>query len=305
MPREPVTVSVVVITNRGGSALEEALRSVVEQDYRPLELVLFANGASVDGPDVGDDGQLTLVTGGADRNLGVAGGRNAATRLASGELILFLDDDATLRPGSIKSAVEVIRSSPRVGAVAFRIVEPETGDTIVWLYPQDMNEFADRQFDAPWVLGGAHLIRRDLFERLRGFWEGFFREMEEIDLSWRLLDADRTIRYDPHAAIEHPLPPRRSYRYAVPSHLTMIWRLLPIPLALRQSVVMLALFTGRAVYQRELGDLARGVRAAVPGIRRGLRERAVLSGATIDYLRSMHAQGRFGQRLSWSLRRRA
>ena len=67
------------------------------------------------------------------------------------------------------------------------------------------------------------------FEALDGFWEGYFREMEEIDFSWRLLDAGWSIRYEPRAAIEHEERTKRLYRYAVPSNMLMLWRLLPAP----------------------------------------------------------------------------
>ena len=148
-----------------------------------------------------DDG-VSLRTGTTDTNLGVAGGRNAAARLARGTGSSSSTTTRILRPGCRAAAVGGTRAA-RTGAVAFRVIDPDTDATAVWFYSQDAAEYGEQAFDVPWVVGGGNLIRRDLFESLDGFWEGYFREMEEIDFSWRLLDAGWRIRYEPRAAIEH------------------------------------------------------------------------------------------------------
>ena len=294
-------VSVVLISQHSSAALARAIESVVAQDYRPLEIVLLGNGGPLEEPELPADADVSLRLGTTADNLGVAGGRNAAARLATGDWLLFLDDDAILRPGAAAAAVAATRSG-EAGAVAFRVIDPDTDATAVWFYPQDAAEYGELAFDVPSVVGGGNLIRRDLFEQLDGFWEGYFREMEEIDFSWRLLDAGWRIRYEPGAAIEHPERTKRLYRYAVPSNVLMLWRLLPAPLALRQTAVKLPLFAFRAVRFGELGDFLRGMAALVRGAPRVLRERHVLGSPTIAHLRALHASGGFGKRLQWSLR---
>ena len=296
-------VSVVLIAQHTSAALLRAIDSVVEQDHRPLEIVLLGNGGPLETPSLPDDSGVSLRMGETAANLGVAGGRNAAARLASGDCLLFLDDDAILRPGSVAAAVGAVAQSG-IGAVAFRVIDPDTDATAVWFYPHDPLEYGERAFDAPWVVGGGNLIRRDLFEQLDGFWEGYFREMEEIDFSWRLIDAGWRIRYEPRAAIEHVERTKRHYRHAVASNILTVWRLLPAPLALRQTALKLPLFAARAVRFGELGDFVRGLTGLVRGAPRVLRERHVLRPSTVDYLRRLHADGGLGKRLQWSLRAR-
>jgi GT2 family glycosyltransferase len=297
------TVSVVLIAQRNSEALGRAIDSVVAQDYRPLEIVLLGNGAELRDLSTPEADGVSFRTGATDENRGVAGGRNAAARLATGDWLLFLDDDALLRPGAAAAAVAA-GSEPGTGAVAFRVIDPDTGATAVWFYPEDATEHGDRSFDVPWVVGGGNLIRRDLFESLHGFWDGYFREMEEIDFSWRLLDAGWRIRYEPLAAIEHPERTARLYRHLVPSNILMLWRLLPLPLALRVTLVRLPLFAVRAIRHREVGDFVQGLRGLLAGAPRVARERHLLSPATVEHLRALHTAGGPGKRLQWSLRPR-
>lgn len=296
-------VSVIVISNRQDEAIARALDSVAAQGHRPLELVLFGNGGRLVAPAGLAEAGLDVRLGHSPENLGVAAGRNAAVALSGGEAVLFLDDDAILWPDAIARAVDALQAAPDVGAVAFRIVDPNTGATALWLYPVEAATWQDRSFDAPSFVGCGGLVRRDVFDRLGGFWTGYFREMEEIDFCWRLLDAGLRVRYEPQAVVEHIERDRRIYRYLVPGNLAMLWRLLPPRLALRQAAVKLPLFAARALRHGEAREFLDGAAATPRLLRRASREPARLSSATVADLRRLYSRGGLGTRVQWSLRR--
>lgn len=296
-------VSVVVITNRQDDVVREALLSLAKQDHRPLELVLFGNGAVLKSPSELEAAGIDIRMGSAPENLGVAGGRNAASPLATGDALLFLDDDAILRPGAITQAVKALESASDVGAVALRVVDPRTQQTALWYYPLDQATWEERRFDATTFIGCGGLIRRDVFERLGGFWTGYFREMEEVDLCWRIMGAGWRIRYEPESVVEHIERERRIYRYSVPGNVAMLWRLLPPGLALRQAAIKLPLFGVRAIRHGESREFLAGLAATPRILRRANRERPSLDARTVGHLRRVHANGGFGQRVQWSLRR--
>ena len=226
-------ISAIVITNRQDDVVADALASLAAQDYRPLELVLFGNGATLEAPRAVVDAGIPVRIGSSPTNLGVAGGRNATAPLATGDALLFLDDDAILRPGAIRHAAQALQSGDDVGAVALRIVDPHTRRTALWLYPMDVAEWEHRRFDAHAFVGCGGLVRREVFESLGGFWTGYFREMEEIDFCWRAISAGWRIRYEPDAVVEHIERDRRIYKFHVPGTVGIYWRLLPPGLALR------------------------------------------------------------------------
>jgi GT2 family glycosyltransferase len=245
---------------------------------------------------------LAVRRGSGATNLGVAGGRNAAAKLATGDLLLFLDDDAVLRPGAVRHAVDALTAADRIGAVAFNVVDPATGEAALWYHPYAASEWSTRGFEASTVIGCGHLVRREVFEALGGYWDGFFREMEEVDFSWRLLDAGWAIRYEPLAVVEHVERTEAHFAQSLASNLLMTWRLLPAGLALRHTTFLLSLFTVRALRRGSLGSLADGLRRAAALAPRSRRERSPLNRATVRYLRQVHACQGPGKRLRWSLR---
>jgi GT2 family glycosyltransferase len=300
-PGEDPRVSVVVLAHRGSAALAKAVRSVVEQDHRPLELVIFENGSTTRVPEIPGDAGVELVRGESEVNLGVAGGRDAAARLACGELLLFLDDDAVLAPGAIGRALDAMRA-PEVGAVAFNVRDPVTRAPALWYHPYAPDDWSGRPFEASSIIGCGSMIRRSCFEALGGFWDGYFREAEEFDFSWRLIDAGWTIRYAPDAVVEHPERSEPHFRFSVSSNLLMVWRLMPLPLALRQTAFLVALFSARALRNGQLRELAAALALAGRAAPRALRDRTPLKPGTVDYLRRVHAPQGLGKRLRWSLR---
>jgi GT2 family glycosyltransferase len=296
-----LTVSAILVAHRSTPALGRAIRSVLEQDHPVHELVLLGNGAAIELPPLAQDAGLAVVTGTSKSNLGVAGGRNAAARLASGDLLLFLDDDAVVRRGSLRRAVAAIES-PGVGAVAFNVVDPASGRPALWYHPYDLSTWSGRAFEAYTVIGCGHLVRRNCFEELGGLWDGYFRELEELDMSWRLLDGGWTIRYEPDAVVEHPERTAKHFRHSVASNLLMTWRLMPAALAFRQTAFLLSLFAARAVRNREVAEFVGALGQALRGARRLARERSPLGQPTVDYLRRVYACQGPGKRLRWSLR---
>jgi len=299
-PLAEPSISVVIIGTEGSRGIERAVRSVFAQEPRPAELVLFGNGGRLTPPSRPPDG-VAVVLGSSERNLGVAGGRNAAAKLASGDVLVFLDDDAVLRSGALASAAATLARRPKVGAVAFSVVDPASGQPALWYHPFEPGVWGRHAFEANSVIGCGHAVRRSCFEDLGGFWDGYFRELEEVDLSWRLIDRGRVIVYQPDAVVEHPERAARHLRHSVRSNLLLLWRLLPAGLALRQALLKSGLFLARAVRHGEMRECLVGFSEAARGVRSA--RRAPLGPETVRYLRRVHAPQGIGKRLQWSLRR--
>lgn len=60
-------------------------------------------------------------------NLGYAAGNNAGIAASSGDAILTLNPDAIVGPGVLDRCLEFLRWNPALGAVAPRLVDPDTG----------------------------------------------------------------------------------------------------------------------------------------------------------------------------------
>lgn len=87
-------VSVVLPTHNRAPLLARAIRSVLAQTYRQLELIVVDDASTDATPDVVrsfKDPRVRYLR--LDRNRRVAAARNAGIREAAGDIVAFLDDD--------------------------------------------------------------------------------------------------------------------------------------------------------------------------------------------------------------------
>lgn len=102
------TVSVIVPTYRRAALLPTAVRSVLAQTYRPLELVVVNDGSPDDTPAVLESLRDQVQTAGVvpvflhQANAGVAAARNTGLGAATGDWVAFLDDDDTWDPRKLE-----------------------------------------------------------------------------------------------------------------------------------------------------------------------------------------------------------
>ncbi|MGM0632412.1 MAG: glycosyltransferase, partial [Pseudomonadota bacterium] len=109
------TVSVICRTI-GRDTLRQALDSVGQQSWRPIELVLVDAADCHPLPDWQADG-IELVRVAPGTALPRSAAANAGLDAATGDFILFLDDDDWILPDHIRQLVEHLSQQPRVGVV--------------------------------------------------------------------------------------------------------------------------------------------------------------------------------------------
>jgi glycosyltransferase involved in cell wall biosynthesis len=104
-------VSAILPTHNRGWILEQAVDSVLNQDYANLELIVVDDGST--------DGTKGLLSIFGDRiavihqaNRGVSAARNTGIRAATGELIALLDSDDTWLPGKVTAQVTFFSNHP-------------------------------------------------------------------------------------------------------------------------------------------------------------------------------------------------
>ena len=113
-------VSIIVLTASGAQHLPDCLDSLGQQDFPRdrLEVIVVDNGSRQDPTDVAErhfPGVRVVRTG---RNLGFSAGNNAGAAAASGQWLLFLNDDTRVAPDGVSRLMAVAhrRGAAAVGA---------------------------------------------------------------------------------------------------------------------------------------------------------------------------------------------
>jgi N-acetylglucosaminyl-diphospho-decaprenol L-rhamnosyltransferase len=212
--------SVIVLNYNGRAWLEPCLGALATQSGAPSFEVLLVDNGSTDG-SIGFVAarfpSLRIVDNG--RNLGFAAGNNAAARAASGEILVFLNNDTV--PASdwlarLNLATLATIDAPGRTLVTSRLVfldRPETIDSAGDGYLRAGGAFkrghgaaaaayaASREVFG--ACGAAFAIERQLFERLGGFDDDFFMVYEDVDLSYRARLAGHACWYAADAVVRH------------------------------------------------------------------------------------------------------
>jgi GT2 family glycosyltransferase len=197
-------LSYIIVTRSRAQWLSGAIGSIRRQATTGYEIVVIINGKDPDTERLIEalEPEVRAVT--LKMNHGVGGGRNAGVALAKGEILVFLDDDAELRDANAAEMVlQHFERDERLGAVGFLVVDAETGRTDHRCIPFRQKRLPSGATEACYFPGGACAIRRQIFDKVGPYDPGLFYSGEELDLSYRLLEAGYTIRFDPTIVVDH------------------------------------------------------------------------------------------------------
>jgi GT2 family glycosyltransferase len=231
MPDAPL-LSVVVVTYNSPDWTRRCLDAVLGDGAPtcPYEVVVVDSGSGRETTD--------LLRGYADRvrvllsadNIGFARGCDLGVEHSRGELVLLLNPDAVIRPGSLDAMVAFLAAHPGAGLVGGRTLRPDGsvdpsscwGRSTLWSLtcfalglstalrrsavfdPESLGRWErDSVREVDVVTGCLLLTRRETWDRLGGLDQRFFMYGEDADLSLRARAAGYRPMITPDAVAVH------------------------------------------------------------------------------------------------------
>jgi N-acetylglucosaminyl-diphospho-decaprenol L-rhamnosyltransferase len=228
---EDADLAVVVVNHNTGTYLARCMESVhvAAGDVR-LEVVVVDN-ASTDGSAeraAAGHPRVTLLAN--PDNRGFARAANQGIAATSAPFALLLNPDAEVIGGTLAALVKVARDRPRAGAVGALVRNPDgtiqpsarriprLGEALghaflgpVWSGNRwtrsytmaDWDRSSEREVE--WVSGSAMLVRREAFEDVGAFDEGYYMYVEDVDLCTRLRREGWSVLFSPELEVVHQI----------------------------------------------------------------------------------------------------
>jgi mycofactocin glycosyltransferase len=202
-------VSIIIPVKDRAEDLRNCLNSLAQLDYPVArrEIIVVDDGSSDATPQVALELGAVLVNSG-EVGGGPAAARNKGAAAASGEILAFIDSDCTASPQWLQELLPVF-AEPEVAAVGGWV------DGMHHSVPLDRYEavMSSLNLGRRAMTGGAGgdtfylpscnlLVRRVAFVAAGGF-RAELHVGEDVDLTWRLRDAGRSIVYLPKGSVCH------------------------------------------------------------------------------------------------------
>jgi len=117
-------VSVIIAFLNEERFLEEAIKSVLAQDYKHLELLLVDDGSTDESIGIAlkyaasSDGEIIYCEHEGHINKGLSASRNLGIKHAKGALIAFLDADDVWLPNKLTNQVSIFEQNPEIDMIA-------------------------------------------------------------------------------------------------------------------------------------------------------------------------------------------
>lgn len=217
-------VSAAIINWNGGDLVVDCLRTVLNQDHPPTEVIVVDNAST--------DGSLqrlqamhpAVIVAANESNVGFAKAANQAVARASGEWLLLLNLDIELQPDYIRRLLQAAAAEERIGSLTGKLLRPKTdtqtmvdstGHTLFrngWAGNRGENQFDKGQWEQSQevfgVTAAAALYRMAMLNEVREgaaqpFDERFFAYIEDVDLDWRMRWLGWKAWYEPTAVAIH------------------------------------------------------------------------------------------------------
>ncbi|WP_223206059.1 glycosyltransferase [Streptomyces xanthii] len=207
-------VTVLVPAYNEEAVIARCVAALRRVDYPGLEILVLNDGSkdatvAAARAAAGDDPRVTVFDDGV--NLGKADRLNDGMRRARHDLVLVTDADTHLHPDAVHHLVARIQRSPRYAAVAGSPRVTNRGSVLATMQMLETasliglmrrtHALAGRVGTVAGVLG---LFRRDAVLAVGGYDPRM--ATEDIELTWRLLEAGHLTGFAPHALVGMQVP---------------------------------------------------------------------------------------------------
>jgi GT2 family glycosyltransferase len=213
MPADGAVTAIIVGTGEPPDVLARLIASLRRQTLSPAQMVCV---------DQSPDGRYAVLADAPDsevevlglrENLGYPSACNRGAQRATQEYLLFINPDAEADASCIAELHDALDARRDAVIAGAQVLLPDgrvnAGDNALhltglsWAGRYGLAPESGPPRPAAVVSGATLMVRRDAFEALGGYTEGFFMYYDDVDLAWRARLLGWEVLFCPSATLAH------------------------------------------------------------------------------------------------------
>ncbi len=305
--RDSPLISLVLLSWNRQAEMMKTLSDLSQQTYPNFEVIVIDQGSTDGTPEEIERLFPSVKVIRLARNLGVPGGRNVGAARAQGDILVFLDNDASLGKNGLAMTLEKFRNNPRLGILGFKILDARTNELDLRSWPYQKNRIinADSEFLTYTYCGAGHAIRREVFEKVGYYWDELHFTWEEMQLSVQAIDAGYDILYDPRIVVYHRLSPEKRTTYKsseclrLRNSLWVLWKYTPRHYSLPMSGVRIFAYLVKAIRIHCFFGMTVSMFTALARFELVFQKKDKISEAALRRYKRLSSKGSILEQLRW------
>jgi hypothetical protein len=180
-------LSVIVPVHDGAATLPRCLDALLADAANRAEVIVVDDGSRDESARIAAERGARGIR--LERNQGAGPARNAGARAARGDVLVFVDADVAVHPGTLRALERHLAEHPACAAVFGSYDAEPAAPGLVSRYRNLLHHFVHQRSGtrASHFWAGLGAIRRTAFDAVGGFDEGrFARATEDVELGYRL-----------------------------------------------------------------------------------------------------------------------
>jgi len=200
--RQSPLISVVVCTHNGRRTLRDCLDGLKRLEYSNFEVIVVDDGSTDGAGELAGAFGMRVIR---IPNGGLSNARNVGWQAGQGEIVAFLDDDASPDAHWLQYLAAGFRGGEYAGVGGPNVACPEDG----WVAkcvdhaPGNPTHVLLTDQIAEHLPGCNMAFRRDCLAEVGGFDAQFRIAGDDVDLCWRLQERGRKLGFHPGAMVWH------------------------------------------------------------------------------------------------------
>ena len=195
-------ISVVVCTFNGRRTIRECLEGIGKLHYPNYETIVVDDGSTDGAGDIAAEYDVRLIR---TENQGLSAARNLGWQSATGEIVAYIDDDASPDPDWLTYLAAAFLKEEYAGVGGPNIPVPDDGDTANCIAnsPGGPAHVLLSDCEAEHIPGCNMAFRRSWLEVINGFDPQFRQAGDDVDVCWRTRDRGGKLGFSPAAMVWH------------------------------------------------------------------------------------------------------